>query len=258
MKREIFYSNSFYPSSYTKVLEFIRDNYSESKNTNQNLIGYILPHAGWIYSGSVALKGLSNKPDINIENIYILGPSHRVPFPGVAVTDYKSYKTLNGEFHINSKINSDLLKIKGVCVNNKAHDLEHSLEVQLEFLYYLYPHAQIIPLVVGFNSENILVEIFKYILSTSNSLIIISSDLSHYLEYNTATTLDKYTIEEIINNRQISSSTACGSNIINGFTLFNNRSEYVLKLFEYKNSGDTSGDKSRVVGYSAIGIYKNG
>ena len=185
MDRELLYNGSFYPSKLDEILNFI--NSYQIKNSVQNrIVGYILPHAGWIYSGKVTLKALSYKPVFPVKNIILLGPSHRVGFTGAAVCSFNKYLTVNSSFNINTELRNELLNIKNVTINNKAHSLEHSLEVQLEFLKYLYPNSKLLPVVVGNNSILSVENILKTVINIKNSIIIISSDLSHYIPYKQA------------------------------------------------------------------------
>ncbi|MGL1891171.1 MAG: AmmeMemoRadiSam system protein B [Spirochaetaceae bacterium] len=254
MKRELSFSGTFYPGSEKEIKKFIENN-REPITKENNLKGLILPHAGWIYSGVTALKGYSFSPNENIDDILLIGPSHRVPFKGVASSTFKAYKTLTGEISINESLIKELEEIIELEVLDQAHNYEHSLEVQLEFIKEFYPNANIVPLVVGSNAQKKVEKILNITLNRPNTLTILSSDLSHYLSYSEAITRDRETIKKIEDFSKIIGEDACGAILINAFTSLNKNKDFIVKLFDYRNSGDTAGDKKAVVGYAAMGIY---
>lgn len=257
MNRELLYMGSFYPDSKEDIDNFISENLKE-KSTVKGLKGIILPHAGWIYSGFTALTGLCNKPDKNIDRIYLIGPSHRFNFKGIALSHFVSYKTVNSKFFIDKKTEEQLLAIEDVNIIDDAHIHEHSLEVELEFLKHFYPNAKLIPIVAGRDSIKPLKKILTHSLFEQNSLTILSTDLSHYKPYNEAKDIDYKTIKKIEKSEKILEyNDACGSSIVNAFIEINKNKDFTLNLFDYRNSGDTAGDKLSVVGYCSMGIILN-
>jgi hypothetical protein len=258
MNRELLYSGSFYPKSREDIDSFISLN-SDKKKMMDGLRGIILPHAGWIYSGITALKGLSNRPNEKIVRIYLIGPSHRFNFSGVALSRFTKYETVDSEFYLDKSTEEQLLNIENVSVVDDAHLYEHSLEVHLEFIKKIYPDVKLIPIVAGRNSIKPLTEILNRSLNEDNSLTILSSDLSHYMPYDEAQKTDKNTIQKILKcSNHLDYNDACGSSIINAFIEINKTENYKIELFDYRNSGDTAGDKLSVVGYCSMGIIKNG
>jgi MEMO1 family protein len=258
MNRELLYRGSFYPKTKEEIDSFISIN-SEKSSIIKNLKGVILPHAGWIYSGITALKGLSNIPDKKIERIYLIGPSHRFNFKGVALSRFTTYDTIDSQFYLDKNTEEQLLNIQDVNVVDDAHIHEHSLEVQLEFIKNIYPEVKLIPIIAGRDSIKPLKEILSRTLKEDNSLTILSSDLSHYKPYKEANQSDKKTIKKILNGTEaLDYNDACGSTIINALIEINKHKDYKIELLDYRNSGDTAGDKLSVVGYCSMGITKNG
>lgn len=258
MKRELRYKGSFYPKTEIEVRNYIRDTYTEVSQI-ENLKGIIVPHAGWVYSGGTAIRGFSHIPMEEIQNIYLIGPSHHFRFQGVAISGFTTYETLGDGFNINKDIEKELLQIPDVNIVDNAHINEHSLEVELEFLKHFYSKASLIPIVAGRNADKPLRAILERSLNETGSITIISSDLSHYNPYPVAEKLDRKTIELIKNgNGYLDFKDACGSSILNALIEVNKDSDFCINLIEYKNSGDTAGDKKSVVGYCSMEIITNG
>lgn len=253
MIREMVYSGSFYPGNIDEIDKFILENNYEEESVNK-LKGLIVPHAGWIYSGYTALMGFSKNTNYNVDKVLLIGPSHRVPFKGVAVTDYSHYETPYGKMEIDTDFNNEIKKISGVRVIDEAHQYEHSLEVQLPFIIKKYPNAKLIPVVAGSASVPVLKKVLKSALKKDNLLVVVSSDLSHYHKYNDAVEIDKKTVNHILNGEKIDSEDACGSVIINALIELSKDGIIDMELIDYRNSGDTAGDKDRVVGYCSMEI----
>ncbi len=258
MNRELLYRGAFYPKSKEEINNFISENLKD-ETTIAGLKGIILPHAGWIYSGATALNGLCYKSDKDIDRIYLIGPSHRFNFKGVALSRFVAYETVDSQFYLDKTTEEQLLKIEDVNVMDDAHIHEHSLEVELEFLKYFYPDVKLIPIVAGRDSSKPLKEILKRSLFEENSLTILSTDLSHYQPYDEAKDNDAKTIKKIVKSEEILDyNDACGSSIVNALIEINKNRLFTLNLIDYKNSGDTAGDKLSVVGYCSMGIVSNG
>lgn len=257
MERDLSYRGAFYPKESREIESFIKT-HTHGNKIEEKLRGIVVPHAGWIYSGQTALKGYSHIPNGNIKHIVLLGPSHRVPVRGVAKTTYTSYKTVTSTIPIYQELQKELENRLNLIEEDKAHIYEHSLEVQLEFINYFYKDIDLLPLVVGANLNCEIETILNISLNREDTFTIISSDLSHYLPYDIAQKKDSETIESIINCKTVRGDDACGSVILNGLTSYIKDSTYSIRLIDYTNSGDTAGDRDAVVGYAALGIYKNG
>lgn len=253
MIREIVYSGSFYPGSNREIEEFILNNNCKEEIV-EKLRGVLLPHAGWIYSGVTALKGFSKKTNSKVKRVLLIGPSHRVPFKGVATCNYTHYETPLGKIEIDDEFYSEIASINGVRAIDEAHEYEHSLEVQLPFIMKKFNEIKLIPLVAGSASIPTIKKILKKALNHKDIFICISSDLSHYHKYDDAVTIDQETIEKILKGEKIDSESACGSVIINALNELSKEGLISTELIDYRNSGDTAGDKYRVVGYCSMEI----
>ncbi len=257
MNRKLQYPGAFYPKELAEINDFFKSHLKENTRV-KNLKGLIVPHAGWIYSGITAAKGFSHTPIENVDTIYLIGPSHRFPLIGVALSNFHIYETPIGDFDIDGNKSKELMKISGVKIITEAHEHEHSLEVELPFLKKVYPDANLVPMVAGASSTEVLSEILLKTLNEENSLTIISSDLSHFLPYKIAQKKDLESINKVILGETINSDDACGSDIINALVEIQTQSNIEINLIDYTNSGDTAGDEDSVVGYCAMEIINNG
>lgn len=214
----------------------------------------IAPHAGYIYSGSTAAAAFSllEPARETIRRVILIGPSHRVAFHGVAVPSASFFDTPLGRIEVDTETVTKLSGQPGVVVNDGAHAQEHSLEVMLPFLQATLENFRIVPLVVGLSSPVALAELIEQLWGGAETLIVISSDLSHYLPYSLAVTTDGRTAEEIVALLpSIGHEQACGATGINALLLAAKRRHSEARLLALRNSGDTAGERSRVVGYMA-------
>lgn len=241
----------FYPDSRKETEEMV-DNFlnNASVKIEKEPKALIVPHAGYVYSGQVAayaytlLKRFKGKK----QKIILLGPSHFIYFNGVAadVNDY--WETPLGKVKV---AENDFPKMEA------AHMNEHCLEVQLPFLQKVLGNFEVLPLVAGDISPK---ELSRKLISTeSHSLLIISSDLSHYNSYESAVKIDKNTINAIKNadfGKMEAQGDACGKVPILAVIDIANKLKWKGILLDYKNSGDTSGHKDKVVGYASFAFYE--
>ncbi|MDH5357014.1 MAG: AmmeMemoRadiSam system protein B [Gammaproteobacteria bacterium] len=215
----------------------------------------IVPHAGYIYSGPIAANAYIylQKLRHRIQRVIIIGPSHRVGFNGVALSDADFFDTPLGRIPIDKTAQKTLSEIMGVHILNEAHAAEHSLEVQLPFLQRLLDEFTIVPIVAGNASPDLVSEVIETLWGGSETLIVISSDLSHYHDYQTAQQLDTQTSQAIINLdvNAIHSHNACGCVGIRGLLDFAQHHPLNRAIVDLRNSGDTAGSKDSVVGYGA-------
>lgn len=220
----------------------------------------IAPHAGYIYSGSTAAKAyrlLSPFGD-NYRHVVLLGPSHRVGFSGIATCTADYYETPLGTVPLDKALTEKALQCPGVVAMDQAHLQEHSLEVHLPFLQRVIPDFQLTPLVVGDIEAETTAELINHLWGGPDTLFVISSDLSHFLDYDTANTLDHATCKAIesFDGNAISFDQACGRNPIKGLLKATQSHPLSIKTLGLCNSGDTAGDKSRVVGYGAWAFWE--
>lgn len=215
----------------------------------------IVPHAGYMFSAPVAAQAylqLKN-PAGTINNVVLVGPSHRVAFNGIAASSASEFKTPLGTVRVNRLLTDKLAdEFSDVRIFDKAHAQEHSLEVQLPFLQKVLGKFEIVPLVYGNVSPESLAQVLEPLMADENTVVIISADLSHYYDYETAKELDLQTAALIERNRaEIEDHMSCGSIGINAALLLAQKNHLRPEMLELANSGDTAGDKDRVVGYGA-------
>ena len=219
----------------------------------------VVPHAGYVYSGPIAAyayKQLLPFKD-KITRVVLLGPSHQVAFQGLAVPQSDFFKTPLGNIPIDHKGITLLADLPQVIASDQAHLQEHSLEVQLPFLQEVLNEFSLIPLVVGEAERYEVAEVINRLWGDEHTLIVISTDLSHYHNYNEAKQLDSATSDAIVNLKPdlIGYEDACGRNGLKGMLTVAEEKHLSVDLLDLRNSGDTAGDKSRVVGYAAYVIH---
>ena len=218
----------------------------------------IVPHAGYIYSGPVAGKAYASvKPrGRSLRRVVLLGPSHRTWFRGLAIPSVEAFETPLGPVPLDRDALAELRKLPGVVVSDEPHALEHSLEVQLPFIQLLAPAAKIVPIVAGQATPAEVDAVLDVLWGGDETLIVASSDLSHYNSYATAQTCDAATVQAILDCREdLKGHQACGCVVINGLARAIRKRGLGPELLDLRNSGDTAGDKQRVVGYGAFGFY---
>lgn len=220
----------------------------------------IAPHAGYIYSGAIAASAYALLQPIagRIRRVVLLGPTHRVAVRGLALPDVDALSSPLGTVEIDQAAIQQIAGLPQVVSSAQVHAQEHSLEVHLPFLQKVLPDFKILPLAVGMASAEEVAEVLETLWGGEETLIVVSSDLSHYLPYDTARRVDVVTAREIMHLRQpISHEQACGGTPINGLLLAAQRHHLTPHLLDLRNSGDTAGDKNRVVGYAAFAFCEN-
>lgn len=251
--REPAVAGTFYPANPLKLRSLLNTYLSESDAGGSSPKAMIVPHAGYIYSGPVAASGyarLTQAAD-RINQVILLGPAHRIAFKGLAVPDVDGFKTPLGNIRLDNSAIRDILNLPQVHVNNEAHRLEHSLEVHLPFLQLTLTQFMLVPVVVGDASPEEVCAIISRFWDNPGTLIIISSDLSHFHDYETAVQMDKVTSHAIENLalEEIGYDQACGRNPVNGLLLFARQHGLSVHTVDLRNSGDTAGPRNQVVGY---------
>ncbi len=241
-------------------LEYMLDNFFQQAQQAiiPELKALVVPHAGYIYSGSIAAtayKSIATRR-LPVQRVLLLGPAHRVAFNGVADSGYRQLDSPLGSIPCDIKEINRLHKAGLVQVNEPAHRKEHSLEVQFPFLKRVFnKQVTVLPLLAGSQSEALLLEILQ-ITWQPEDLIIVSSDLSHFLSYEEAMDKDKHTSELICQlSAELDGYQACGAHPLNALMIFAKRKGWKVKCLDLRNSGDTAGDKQRVVGYGAYAFF---
>ena len=251
--REAAVAGSFYPADPEQLQSMLRGYLAQSGNDGAPPKAMIVPHAGYIYSGPVAASGyarLQQAADY-IDQVILLGPAHRVAFNGLAASSAEGFKTPLGTIPLDLTAISDILTLPQVHVNDEAHRLEHSLEVQLPFLQLILNQFTLVPLVVGDASPIEVCEIIGHFWDRPGTVIIISSDLSHFHDYETAVQIDNKTARAIegLALEKIDHDQACGRNPLNGLLLYARQHGLSAHTLDLRNSGDTAGPRDQVVGY---------
>jgi AmmeMemoRadiSam system protein B len=216
----------------------------------------IVPHAGYRYSGPIAARAyaLLRRRRDEIRRVVLLGPVHRVPIRGLALP--AAFATPLGRA-IDPESVSRLLALRQVCVSRAAHAEEHSLEVQLPFLQQQLGEFALVPLAVGDATPEEVAEVIDLLWGGPETLFVVSSDLSHFLTYTQARRIDADTCAAIASlGRSVSHEEACGGTPINGLLLAARRHRLAPTLLDLRSSGDTAGDRGRVVGYAAFAFHE--
>lgn len=220
----------------------------------------ISPHAGYLYSGPVAASAYGRfLPERErIKRIVLVGPSHFAAFDGLAASSAEAFETPLGLTRVDTTAVRELLRMPQVTELDMAHRQEHALEVQLPFLQVVLPDFTIVPLLVGEASSRQVGEVFDALWGGCETRLVISSDLSHYLDCDTAHRLDAQTaaaVEELRSDA-IGDDQACGRLAICGLLESSRRHGLRGEILDLRNSGDTSGPRGRVVGYGAFAFGK--
>ena len=250
-------AGTFYPDSASALNTFVTEMLNDSPVRDLSPKVLVVPHAGYIYSGPVAasayrlLEGMKD----TVRRVVLLGPAHRVHLEGMALPDCDAFSTPLGDIPLDTQAMNGLLKFGQIQTSNTPHAMEHSLEVQCPFLQMCLNDFKLIPMVVGDVTPMAVAEVLEYLWGDEETLIIISSDLSHFHNYDEATYRDNLTVKAI---EQLSSNLtggqACGCHPLNGMLkVAEHRGMEVITL-DVRNSGDTAGDKDRVVGYGSFVI----
>jgi AmmeMemoRadiSam system protein B len=215
----------------------------------------IVPHAGYIYSGPVAAAAYAAAARLReqVRRVVLLGPAHRAPVDGFALPAAQVFATPLGEIPLSR---NDWVALQGrpdVVVDDGPHHFEHSLEVQLPFLQTILGAFELVPLLVGEASPEQVEEVLAALWGGPETLVVISSDLSHYLTYDQARHCDRATVEHIVRLQgPIGHQQACGATPVNGLLRAAVARGLEPHLLDLRNSGDTAGDRSRVVGYASV------
>ncbi len=247
----------FYPGS-TKELrpmveEFLRDAVLSEPGYSPKAV--IAPHAGFVYSGPVAgsaFRCFSADSEV-IRRIVLIGPAHRLPVRGLALPGQDAFETLLGTVPVDQELVGRILDLPQVSTNVAAHAPEHSLEVELPFLQTVLDSFSVLPLLVSRVSADDVAEVLDRVWGGPETRIVISSDLSHYLSYEAAQQTDRETAQQVVELRgPVDEHRACGAVAINGLLAAARRRGLASRLLDLRNSGDTAGDRMRVVGYGSF------
>lgn len=250
-------AGTFYPRDpkvlANEVMSFLDTATADIEHVSPKAI--IVPHAGYVYSGQTAASAYAclfpNRK--TIKRVILLGPVHRVPVRGLALPDVEAFITPLGQIKLDQSAMASIVGLNQVVVSSSAHAQEHSLEVQLPFLQTVLDDFQLVPLAVGDATSAEVAEVLDTLWGGPETIIVVSSDLSHFLPYEMAQLVDNETVQNILQLKNtLTHHQACGGTPINGLLLAAKRHHLMPKLLELCNSGDTAGDKNRVVGYASF------
>lgn len=220
----------------------------------------IVPHAGYIYSGVIAAAAYSQVAHqrTQIRRIVLIGPSHRVYLRGMAVPEAEVFQTPLGMVPVDRELKARVLAHEQVLESNTPHASEHSLEVQLPFLQMLFDEFTLLPIVLGAAPPASVAAVLAEVWGGEETLILVSSDLSHYLSYEEARAVDARTSAAILRKEPtLAGEQACGCVGINGLSFLARQRDARYVEIARCNSGDTAGDRNRVVGYGAFALNES-
>jgi MEMO1 family protein len=247
----------FYPGSAGELRSTVEELLREASPPAAGPVpkAVIAPHAGYVYSGpvaAVAFQALAAGGEA-LRRVVVLGPAHRVPVRGLALPGAEAFATPLGQVPVDAEAADAVSRLPQVTTSPQAHAPEHSLEVELPFLQVLFPGIQVLPLVVGDADEDEVAEVLDRVWGGPETAVVISSDLSHYLPYDVARRVDRDTADEILAlDGPLHPRQACGAYPINGLLVAARRRGLAPRLLDLRSSGDTAGDRDRVVGYGAF------
>jgi AmmeMemoRadiSam system protein B len=218
----------------------------------------VVPHAGYPYSGAIAASAYLRlvPARATIRRVVLIGPSHRVPVQGFAVPSAQAFDTPLGRVPVDDAARKTLLGMPGIVLDDAAHELEHSLEVQLPFLQVVLDSFELLPLVVTQAPAAEVATVIDAVWGGPETVVIASTDLSHYHPYDEAVVLDARTAASITagDPDAVGDHDACGAAGLRGLLIAARNHDLAVEKVDIRNSGDTAGDRRQVVGYGAFAL----
>ena len=218
----------------------------------------IVPHAGYVYSGQTAAAAYACLAPIrdSVRRVLLFGPAHRVYLEGMALPAADSFATPLGDVPIDRAGAARIARMSGVCISDEAHRQEHSLEVQLPFLQSVLGEFSLVPVVVGRCAADTVAAAMDTLWDEPGTLLIVSTDLSHFHSYEEARRIDRATCDQLMaRSTGLDGERACGAYALNGLMHSARRRSLQVELLDLCNSGDTAGDRERVVGYGSFLLH---
>ena len=254
-------AGTFYPADKAELVSMVDTMLRRARPAGTAPKAIIAPHAGYIYSGPIAASVYARVRQAReaIVRVILLGPAHRVPLSGLAASSARAFATPLGRVPLDRAAIERILALPQVGILDQAHEGEHSLEVHLPFLQRVLGQFSLVPLVVGQATPDDVAEVLEALWGGPETLVVISSDLSHYLDYATARRLDAATSRaiEALAPDDISDEGACGRMPIRGLLRLAAKIGLKAATIDLRNSGDTAGEKHQVVGYGAYVFEEN-
>ncbi len=249
----------FYPADPQELRAQVETFLASAESTGATPKALVAPHAGYVYSGPIAASAytLIRPRAEQIRKVVLLGPTHRVAVRGLVYSSASHFRTPLGDIPVDTGSLAAIADLPQVAESDRPFEGEHCLEVQLPFLQALLPNFSIVPLLVGLAEAEEVAEVLQRLWGDDETLIVISSDLSHYHPYEQARTLDTATSQAIerLDLESLSGEMACGSYPLKGLLLEARRRHMQADVLDLRNSGDTAGPRNQVVGYGAYGFH---
>ena len=253
-------AGTFYPADRQRLqtdLKQLLDHATASDISPETIKALVVPHAGYVYSGPVAATAyhlLQTRHD-QIRRVVLLGPSHRVPLNGMAIPTVDCFRTPLGDIALDGAALKSVGNLAEVAQRDDAHELEHSLEVHLPFLQAVLDNFTLTPIVVGNASPDSVVRVLETLWGGDDTLLVISSDLSHFLPYEQARRQDAETTRLIeAKQGRIVGDQACGCYPLNGLLQLAAGRGLTVRTLDVRTSGDTAGSRDQVVGYGSYAV----
>jgi MEMO1 family protein len=254
-------AGTFYPGDAGVLDADVHALLEQARPESMDVKALIVPHAGYVYSGPIAASAYASLRLLaaRIRRVVIFGPAHRMWVAGVATSSADLFATPLGRVPVDREVVAAAVRLPQVEVNDAAHAAEHSLEVQLPFLQAMLDDFTIVPFIVGGASAEQVAEVMELLWGGPETLIVVSSDLSHYLPYGEARRMDRASADSLLKRQPLAErEQACGATPINGLIQVAQHRNLTPRLLDLRNSGDTAGDNSRVVGYAAFAFAEPG
>jgi hypothetical protein len=216
---------------------------------------YVLPHAGYMYSGATAALGYAELERRRgaVSRVVLLGPTHRVPVNGLALPDAQRLLTPLGSVPVAALEPELRSTVPQIVDSAEVHEHEHSLEVHLPFLQKALGDVEVVPLAVGRAEPDVVADVIEALWGGPETVVVVSSDLSHYLRYDEARARDERTVAQVLRlEGLLDHEQACGATPTNGLLVVARRRGLTARLLGMCSSGDVVGERRRVVGYAAI------
>jgi AmmeMemoRadiSam system protein B/AmmeMemoRadiSam system protein A len=257
-------AGTFYPAERDALERQLKSFMSEAANDPPTAVlpkVIIGPHAGYVYSGSVAARAYARLTAARgkISRVVLIGPSHYLAFRGLAVDTAEAWAMPGGTVQLDRVAIAGLRSLPMVGELDAAYQREHALEVHVPFLQQVLGDFRLVPIVAGEAPPEAVAAVFNALWGGPETLIVISTDLSHYLDYATCRSVDQATAEAIerFDLDVLGPSQACGAIPTRGLLLEARRRRMTIERLDLRNSGDTAGPKARVVGYGAWALYED-
>lgn len=255
-------AGKFYPSDPTQLRQMVEKFLAQVDQIDSSSPkAIIVPHAGYPFSGPIAASAFAQfcPARDTIKRIVLIGPSHWMRFRGVALPTADGFLTPLGPVILDREAIPLILPLPQVSLSDEAHVYEHSLEVQLPFLQVILSDFRIVPLLAGDASPEEVSEIVDRLWGGPETRFVVSSDLSHYHDYNSARRLDQRTAAAIeqLNSEALGDAQACGCVPVRGLLAAARRHHLSCRTIDLRNSGDTAGPRDQVVGYGAFIFTQN-